>query len=217
MLFERTVLRDAKKRHVTLLLHSTHLYRNLPQILADGRIHTARELMARYGPERAAYYLHDPRRYEQFAVGLDYINAAISVPNAQLLYHRSKAEWGAEWVHLALDLELLNRENTLFSPVSAAAERGKFIAPGRAGFAAMFAEQVAEYERRNLPAHEPTHPQAEVLIKGPLPLDVVDTVLVPSPAVASEVRRLISRHPLTLSVNVAPHLFAWPARLMSSE
>lgn len=214
MWFEKSVLKAARKRKISLLLHSTHLYKNLPQILTDGHLHTARELIGKYGAERAAYYLHDVNRYEQFAVGLDYINCSLTVPNAELLYHRSKSEWSAEWVHLALDISLLNREDTLYSPMSAATERGQLIRAGREGFQAMFERVVGEFTREDVPPNEPTHPQAEALVKGPLPLPAVQAIFVPTRETLLEVRRLCELHQRVLSVQTAPHLFAWPARLV---
>ena len=208
------MLKEAKQRGISLLLHSTHLYKNLPHILTDGHVHTARELIARYGAEQATRYLHDPRRYEQFAVGLDYINCSLTVPNAELLYHRSKSDWKAEWVHLTLDLALLDHPDTLCSPVSAAAERGKFICAGTDGFHSLFAATVNEYGRDRLPANEPTHPQAEVLIKGPVTLAGIHTIIVPSRPVQQEVARLCEQHQRRIPVEIAPQLFAWPARLL---
>lgn len=216
MFFKPSIEREIKKRGITLLLHSTHLYKNLPHILADGKIHTARELITRYGRERAARLLHDPRRYEQFAVGLDYINASLTIPNVELLYHRSKSEWQSEWVHFALDLSLLNLSDSRFSPVSAAAGRGKFIAPGIEGFRALFVKSVEDYTRQSLSNNEPTHPQAEVLIKGPLDLASVLTIYVPDREVLLEVSRLCDQNRRTISIAVAPHHFVWPARLMPS-
>ncbi len=212
-MFDRSVLKEARKRKITLLLHSTHLYKNLPQVLMDGQLHTARELIDNYGAERAAHFLHDLQRYEQFAVGLDYLNGSLTVPNVELLYHRSKSEWSAEWVHLALDLALLNREDTLFSPMNAATERGQFIRAGSEGFRAMFDQVVGGVTREAVTPNEPTHPQAEVLVKGPLPLSAVQTVFVPTRETESEVRRLCERHGRMLTIQTAPHLFAWPARL----
>jgi hypothetical protein len=210
----RTVGAEARRRGVTRLLHSTHLYRNLPSILATGTLHTARSLIEAFGHSRAAHFLHDPNRYEQFAVGLDYINCSLGEPNYELLYRRSKSDWKAEWVHLALDPALLDRNDTLFCPVSAATDRGRFLLAGLNGFQAMFASEVDGWSRRELARSVPTHPQAEVLVRGPLPLAQVEAVLVPNEAVAIEVRRLCEMHGRTLDVRVLPGLFVWPKRLM---
>lgn len=211
----RTIRGDAKRRGVTLLLHSTHLYKNLPQILEDGALHTVRALRERYGNGKAARFLHDPHRYEQFTVGLDYLNASLSLPNAPLLYGRSKSDWKALWVHFALDLDLLDRDDTQFSPVSAAAEFGKQVTRGRDGFRAMFAASVENFSRADIPKHVPTHPQAEVLLRGTLPISVVQSIFVPSGDVAREVARLCELHGRSsIRIEAAPQLFVWPKRLM---
>jgi hypothetical protein len=216
MFFKPSIPKEIKKRGLALLLHSTHLHKNLPLILTDGRIHTAQELIARYGQERAARLLHDPHRYEQFTVGLNYVNASLTVPNVQLLYHRSQSEWQAEWVHFALDLSLLDLPTTRFSPVSAAAGCGQFIATGLDGFQAMFADSVETYSRHHLPLSEPTHPQAEVLIQGSVDLGLVNAIYVPHRNTLLEVARLCERHLRSIPIHIAPHLFVWPARLAKS-
>jgi len=211
----RTVRGEAGRRGAKRLLHSTHLCKNLPQILEDGALLTVRALRERYGAEKAARFLHDPHRYEQFAVGLDFLNASLTVPNAPLLYGRSKGEWKAEWVHLALDLDLLDRDDTLFSPVSAAAEFGKHVMRGREGFRAMFADNVENFSRDGLPKNVPTHPQAEALVRGTLPISAVQSIFVPSGDVEREVARLCERGGRSsIRIEIAPQLFVWPKRLM---
>ena len=216
MFLRPTIAKEVKKRGITLLLHSTHLYKNLPLILEDGWIHSARELIDRYGLDHAARLLHDPRRYEQFAVGLDYINASLTTPNVELLYHRSQTVWQSEWVHLALDLSLLSLPTTRFSPVSAASARGRHIAPGLDGFRAMFAAPPGKPSRGNLSPAQPTHPQAEVLILGPLRLSWIRAILVPHRNTLHEVARLCEHHMRDIPVEITPHLFVWPAHLTST-
>ncbi|MFZ5433062.1 MAG: DarT ssDNA thymidine ADP-ribosyltransferase family protein [Calditrichota bacterium] len=213
-LFRRLTIADQAQRRGVILLHSTHLYKNLPAILQDGELHTVRRLHERYGSEHAARFLHDPRRYEQFAVGLDYLNAALSHPNVELLYHRSKTDWKCDWIHFALDLQLLDRDDTLFCPVSAAAEFGKYVVSGVEGFRALFADSVEDHRRTGLPQSVPTHPQAEVLLRGPLPLNVVQSAIVPTSDVAEEVERLTFRHHRTLRIEILPQLFVWPKWLI---
>ena len=213
---EPSVIREAVRRGVKLLLHSTHLYKNLPQILADGTLHTAGSLRQKFGDEHAARFLHDPRRYESFRVGLDYLNASLSVPNFELLYHRSKSAWPQEWVHLDLDLSLISRDDTLFCPVSAAAQFGERVQAGRAGFLALFENSVDGFSRENLPRNIPTHPQAEILLAGPLPLSNIRGILVSSPGIHAEVERLCEFYHRSLNIELAPYLFVWPKRLMKN-
>jgi hypothetical protein len=209
----KTISSEVKHRAILHLLHSTHLYKNFPLILRSSSLDTARSLIERYGQARARHYLHDPNRYEQLAVGLDYINCSLTVPNYELLYHRSKSSWKQEWIHLDLDLSLLYKEETKFSPVSAAQAQGKYICEGWSGFTGLFAEQVEDFTRADLPRNTPTHPQAEVLVLGPLPISLIQRIYVSDAKSAIELERLIAEHNHTLKVEIAPHLFVWPERL----
>ena len=210
----RTVTGEIRLREIRLVLHSTHLFTNLPQILRDRVLYTAGRLRDLYGPAGAARLLHDPNRYEHFAVGLDYLNASLSQPNAPLLYRRSQSDWKNDWVHLALDPDLLKNNHTLFCPVSAAAGRGRYLHGGLIGLRSMFAPEVQGHTRVKLPENVATHPQAEVLIRGSLPIERITAILVPEAGVAREVERLVEQQGLTIPVEVTPHLFVWPARLI---
>ncbi|RPH93164.1 DUF4433 domain-containing protein [candidate division KSB1 bacterium] len=217
MLFRaHTVKGEARRRGVQLLLHSTHLYKNLPAILSDGMLHTPRSLSTLYGSS-ASRFLHDPRRYEKFTVGLDYLNCALSFPNVELLYRRSKTGWKHEWIHFALDLLLLDHPDTQFCPISAAADFGKHLQQGKAGFQAMYAERVLDAVRRDQPENVPTHPQAEILVRGPLNLDAAQTIIVPDSAVSDEVVRLCEMHERKIRVEVLPQYFVWPVWMIKDE
>ncbi|MCB9369076.1 MAG: DUF4433 domain-containing protein [Calditrichaeota bacterium] len=203
---------DVRRRKVEILLHSTHLTINLPRILEDGYVDTARGLRGRLG-EHAERLLHDPRRLEKFAVGLDYINCSLTDPNYELLYARSKSAWQAEWVHFKLSLELLSHPDTMFCPVSAAQDHGQHVTTGLEGFRTMFAEQVDTYSRDGLSKNEPTHPQAEVLINGKLPLELVQEIITPDAQAMNEVQRLLEFYHQKIPVTVEPKFFLWPKRL----
>ncbi|MBI5058622.1 DUF4433 domain-containing protein [candidate division KSB1 bacterium] len=211
---EASVETDARRRGITLLLHSTHLYKNLPAILESGVIDTAAGLIARHGRERAARYLHDPNRYEKYAVGLDYVNCSLTLPNVELLYRRSKGDWKADWVHFALELALLSRETTRFCAMSAAHDRGRHVGSGREGFRAMFTAEVEGATRSDLAQSIPTHPQAEVLVQHALPLERANSIIVAGEATAREIRRLCELHQRVLEVEVRPQLFVWPERML---
>lgn len=213
MLFGKpTIARELRRREIQRLLHSTHLTINLPQIFEDGFVDTARGLRERLGP-KAERLLHDPKRFEQFSVGLDYLNCALTVPNFELLYARSKAAWPREWVHLTLDVKLLERDDTLFCAVSAAQDSGAHVRSGLEGMREMFAECVYSWSRAELHKNEPTHPQAEVLVKHRLPFDRIREILVGDFAIAQEVERLAEFHHRDIITSVEPKLFLWPRRL----
>jgi hypothetical protein len=206
--------KEIKARGLQYLLHSTHLFENLPQILTDGKLQTARTIIEAHGHDQALRFLHDPFRYEQFAVGLDYVNCSLTLPNAELLYRRSKSDWKTEWVHMALDLKLLERNETLFAPVSAAAERGKHLQTGAEGLRAIFADTVEGYDRKDLRADGPTHPQAEILIKGAVEWKEIRAIFVPNGIVLEGVKDLCARAGRKIEIAVKPQLFVWPKRLM---
>lgn len=210
MLFLRkTAKSEAKRRGVQRLFHSTHLYKNLPAILSDGAIYTARDLAKHYGSS-AGRFLHDPRRYERFAVGLDFVNASLTFPNCELLYKRSRTEWKCEWIHFSLKLDLLNKSDTLFCSVSAATDFGKHLQSGLSGFQGMFADPVDGYSRAILTADIPTHPQAEILIRGSLDLENVESIIVPDLAVAGEIERICDQNNRRIRVEILPQFFVWP-------
>ncbi len=211
----RTVESEVRRRRIERLLHSTHLYRNLPQILENGCIETAGGLLAKYGSEKAARFLHDPNRYEKFAIGLDYVNCSLTFPNAELLYHRSKSGWQMEWVHFSLRPALLYKEDTRFCAVSAAYERGMHVGQGHDAFRGLFQDEVNGIKRaRSLAANVPTHPQAEVLIHGAVPLSDVVCVFVCSGEDRESVGQLCERWRRNLRIEVAQQLFVWPERLI---
>lgn len=214
-LFRRDpILTEVRRRGIALLLHSTHIYRNLAQILSDGALLTARGLREKYGVDGAARYQHDAFRYEKFVTGLDYLNCSVSIPNAELLYHRSRADWKVEWAHFSLDLSLLAHSETLYSPLNAAAERGTHVQTGVEGLRGLFHPKIEEYDRGGLPHNAPTHPQAEVLVRGAQDFSRIRAVYVADAATAEEVQRLCDRHGRRLKVQAAPQLFVWPRRLI---
>ena len=83
-----TPARELARREIDLLLHSTHLTINLPQMFADGLLDTARGLRTRLG-DNAEHLLPHPARLEKFAVRLDYLTAPVSTPNFVCLSSRS--------------------------------------------------------------------------------------------------------------------------------
>jgi hypothetical protein len=208
---------ELRQRKIELLLHSTHLYRNLPGILESGKIDTAAGLIARLGRERAARYLHDPQRYERFTVGLDCVNCALTLPNVELLYRRSKGDWKSDWVHCALDLELLSGTRAKFCAMSAAHDRGRHVDTGLGALRAMFAEHVEGMPRDGCSAALPTHPQAEVLIEHAIAIELVTCIIAASEEAAREIRRLCEYYGRKIDVEARPQLFVWPERFLTQS
>ncbi|MBU0691992.1 DUF4433 domain-containing protein [bacterium] len=217
MLFGKSsVHRELRRRKISLLLHSTHLYTNLPAILKDGCLRSAGSLK-KQNAIQAKRFLHDPVRYEKYAVGLDYINCSLSEPNFELLYKRSGSGWESAWLHLELNTDLLQRDSTRFCAVSAARDKGKHVKSGMEGFKLMFADEVDGYSRESISKELPTSPQAEVMLKGDLPLNEIRALHVFNSAIADEVSRLCELHGREIPIRISPHLFIWPSRLINKK
>ncbi len=77
----------------------------------------------------------------------------------------------------------------------------------------MFTEQVDKWTREDLHKSEPTHPQAEALVKGRLSLESAKEILTANGQVASEVERLAAFYHRKVRVKIEPKLFLWPKRL----
>ncbi len=208
-----SVSKELRRRKIKLLLHSTHLYTNFPAILKDGLLRSAGSLK-KLNLAQAKRFLHDPNRYEKYAVGLNFINCSLSEPNFELLYKRSKSGWETEWLHFELNPDLLMRDSTKFCAVSAARDRGKQVAAGVTGFQAMFADNVDEHSRDKIEKALPTSPQAECLIQGDIPLNEIQAIHVSNPPIAEEVSRLCEQHNRKIPVRISPQLFIWPSRLI---
>ena len=208
-----SIKKEIRRRKIKLLLHSTHIYTNLPSILKDGFLRSAGSLRKNYSTQ-AKRFLHDSNRYEKYTIGLDYINCSVSEPNFELLYKRSKSGWETEWLHFEINLDLLVTDSTLFCSVSAAQGRGKHVQKGVAGFQAMFASEVDGHPRDSIGKEFPTHPQAETLVQGDIPLQNIVAIHVCNPPIAEEVARLCEQHQAAIPIRISPRLFIWPSRLI---
>ncbi len=99
----------------------------------------------------------------------DHICCSIQYPNAWYFKKaRLDEEMFPDWVVLLIDPRYLWQSGTKFCPRNAAAEHGRLVRAGVAGFDAMFDEMVEGFQTyRRGPGHPsflPTDEQAEVLI-----------------------------------------------------
>jgi hypothetical protein len=86
-----------------------------------------------------------------------------------------------DWVVFFLEPKLAARTGALFAPGNAAAAGGATLRPGVEGLSRLFEPQVNGWVRGE--KHKfgsPTDIQAEVLIPGPIPLDAVRGIFLPS-------------------------------------
>lgn len=182
---------QAQRRGVTRLCHFTKAV-GLGHILATGELRgtaVLRESSEGFRPTdevRLDGYLH-------------HINCSIEYPNAWYLDRaRAKEQHFTEWVILVLDPRLLDLRGTGFCPFNAARRGGADVAPGLAGFEAMFAAEVTgNAVRRRAAGHPdwaPTDDQAEVLLPGPVSATAISAVIVESKEQAELERYRLSEH-----------------------
>jgi len=146
----------------------------------------------------------------------DYICCSIEYPNTWYLNKvRDRDPLFKEWVLIFLTPSLIWRDDTLYSPRNAAAERGRYIVEGYEGFLQLYQPQVLGAQgrvRTRTPAMLsacPTDDQAEVLVYQHIPSNEIIGVAVASEEQArSELNRLdiLGCHP-SFNWYVSPDIF----------
>ncbi|KAB1086262.1 DUF4433 domain-containing protein [Neorhizobium galegae] len=159
------ILTALKERGITRLCHFTPA-RNLAHIAAGrvGILSTA----SLEADERAAYNQTDLQRFDGKKT---HICCSIQFPNAWYFEKaRGEERLFTDWVVLLISPHYLAEQETYFCPRNAAAEYGRHIVSGAAGFVSMFAPAVPgarDQVRRRGQQHRnncPTDEQAEILI-----------------------------------------------------
>ena len=183
-------------RGISRLVHFTRVS-SLQGIVRDGRILSIQELPR----EIRGSVRNDPKRLDD---QLDYICCSVEYPNIRLLDRFREKQPVEHWVLLSLKPDILAVRTTKFSPVNAASQRGGMVGDGIDGFESMFSSPVREWmhggwrtvirRKHHLP-NLPTHPQAEVLVKGQIPLSDVIEVMVDSDEAFDQVHRLMDDWP----------------------
>lgn len=194
---------------ITRVAHFTPS-KNLWHILRDGEIRSSAELAAN-APE---YF--DPTDRDRFDEQPEMVCCSPQFPNAYYLDKaRSKPQFAnfPDWSCVFLDPSLLSRPGVLFSGCNAAKRRGAYLKPGVEGLRESYAPVSVTGEHRRSGRHHPQAPtdlQAEVLIPGPINLNLVTGLAVPSSDAAGlEYARLdvSALDPDRFTWIVAPDLF----------
>ena len=183
---------------------------SLQGIVRDGRILSIQELPR----EIRGSVRNDPKRLDD---QLDYICCSVEYPNIRLLDRFREKQPGHHWVLLSLKPDILAVRTTKFSPVNAASQRGGMVGDGIDGFESMFSSPVREWvhggwrtvlRRKQHLRNLPTHPQAEVLVKGQIPISNVIEVVVDSDKAFDRVHHLVDYWPVDKPpITVQPLLF----------
>ncbi|MDE0300282.1 MAG: DarT ssDNA thymidine ADP-ribosyltransferase family protein [Candidatus Poribacteria bacterium] len=177
------IKRICEEHDIGTLLHFTRVD-NLSSILQDGLL--SRGTLEERGQ---TFYFNDPERHDGHK---DAICLSISFPNSEMF--RSKREFKSKaegvshskWVVLLLEVRVLWEFDSGFCQVNAAADRMQKISWKRKSepekLHRMFKEVVEDatksYDRcqLQLPRDYPTHPQAEVLVKGQIPAKYIKEI-----------------------------------------
>ncbi|MFD4595732.1 DarT ssDNA thymidine ADP-ribosyltransferase family protein [Streptomyces rubiginosohelvolus] len=191
----------------TRLAHFTPA-RNLFHIVRDGAIRSSSDLA-----ESASGYF-SPTDKERFDRNPDKVCCTFEYPNGYYLAQaKGKPDYVnyPDWVCFFLDVDLACRPGTLFAPCNAAKQYGAFLKKGGKALRECFSSVSDGWPRG--PRHlvgAATNLQAEVLIPGPIAMDRVMSIAVPTPEAAStEFSRLkiMGLDPARLSWVVSPTLF----------
>jgi hypothetical protein len=205
------ILAALQRRGITRLCHFTPA-RNLAHIAAGrvGILSTA----SLEASERAAY---NPTDLARFDGKKTHICCSIQYPNAWYFEKaRGEERLFTDWVVLLISPHYLARPDTFFCPRNAAADHGRHIVRGLAGFNSLFAPTIpGAYGRSRLRGARhrpdcPTDEQAEILIHDRILLRHVLGVAVASADQARRERarlRANSMDPEQFRFVIAPLMF----------
>ncbi|MEV0830845.1 DarT ssDNA thymidine ADP-ribosyltransferase family protein [Nonomuraea rubra] len=187
-----TVSQALSQLQLTRLTHFTPA-RNLWHIFEQGGIRSSADLAANapdcFGPT-------DRQRLDQHP---DRVCCSFEYPNG---YYLAKARDGAEfwnypeWVCLLLDVSLVLREDTLFSPCNAAKGNGAYIRSGGQALLDCFRSPSIPGGWPRGAQHLPgaaTDLQAEVLVRGPVDLSYLRGIVVRDEAEALDLYAVLDR------------------------
>lgn len=162
---------EARRRGITRLCHFTRSSA-LPHVLEAGAIRAVGDL-------RRSADFYRPTDTKRLDNHLDHISCSIEYPNVWYLRAaQNKDVIFTDWIVFLLDIALLDEPEIKFSPHNAASPTAP-IKDGREAFDKLFANNVTQYRRRTgHPDWWPTSDQAEVLVRGPIPMSKVQGIVV---------------------------------------
>ena len=155
-------------RNVTSFLHFSPIC-NLDSILENG-------ICSRnYCDKCGIKYQHtDATRYDDLK---DFISLSISFPNYQMRYKKEQ-EMKQRFIIIEIDPSIIKKfgvDERLFCDMNASISKNnrtdKTIGPNLKHLKSMFYSENIIRKMRELPLHYTTDPQAEVLVKGPIPIE----------------------------------------------
>ncbi len=173
------------ERSITTLCHFTQI-ENLQSILWDGLLgrETLEKRLQKGLLRQQKLFINDQDRWDKHK---EAVCVSISFPNHLMFSSIRKRKNDSGWVVLLLDAKILWELDCVFCPENAASnairhvdveERRKpNILEGM--FVDVYTDINKKIYRRNappIPAHYPTHPQAEVMVFEPIPVEYIQAV-----------------------------------------
>ena len=158
-----------KSRNITSLLHFSPIC-NLDSILKNGIC--SRNYCDRNGIK---YQYTDATRFDNLK---NFISLSISFPNYQMRY-RKEREMKQGFIIIEIDPSIIEKvgiDERLFCNVNASSKApDKAMGPNLKHLGYMFACENMR-KKRELPLQYTTNPQAEVLLKGPIPIQYIKKI-----------------------------------------
>lgn len=206
---DRVALREiVARRQVRALTHFTRLS-NVPGILARGLV-PARDLR---GISEHGAQFNDDSRIDGYP---DANPMSVSFPNYKMFYALRKTH-GGEWAVLAVSPDVLLEFECLFCNTNAAHRTELARSREHRRTPAAFEEMFGESARclcpqgrggLGLPDACPTDPQAEVLVRGVIPVKFIDSIHVNNAKDLESVRGAVASRGLSLEVALTPAAFS---------
>ena len=139
----------------------------------------------------------------------------LSWPNYKMFYRYRTANPTVPWVVVSFKPDILWQHDCAFCIENAASNRVRAVAlrerKSVGALQSLFIDQEYYPTRAKLgiPAHFPTNPQAEILLFGTLPTQLIQVVLVPSEALAQQFRAIAPTVPTRVSPNAFSPRLDW--------
>ncbi len=170
---------------VTRLIHFAPAT-NVSGIFTDNAIRTSQDLVEN-APQQFS-----PTDELRLDARNNHVCCSFEYPNAYyqaIARDKSAFRNCPDWVAFILDLDLVLRPGTLFSPCNAAKGSGAFLKEGGAGLLACWSDPSYPGQFSRSQSHRssvPTDLQSEVLIPGLVPLSAVSAIVTATPEKARE-------------------------------
>lgn len=149
-------------RNLTKIYHFTPI-ENIPNILKYG-------LLSRLqlSNNNINHIINDEQRFDNHS---DCISCSLEHPNFKLLY-KNKMNLNRKYCLIEIDISILKNQYSVCSKTNAAKNAGRDIMP------IFYLEKLFEEPRpKSLPQYYTTDEQAELLIKGPIPLNYIKSII----------------------------------------